>query len=64
MEGNAEKTSRDGPTEWTCSYCPSVATTMRKGSPVCFHHASQLRPKVGLAGRILSKLRADYFKFT
>jgi hypothetical protein len=61
METNAhQQTSREGPTEWTCTYCSSAATTIRQGSPVCYQHASQLRAKVGLAGRILKKLRARY----
>jgi len=56
MESKDEPT-RVGVTEWTCSYCPSVATTIRQGSVVCYHHAEQLRIKVGLAARILSGLR-------
>jgi len=52
-----DEPSREGVTEWTCSYCPSVATTIRQGSAVCYHHAAQLRIKVGLAQRILSGLR-------
>src|SRR5262245_15211130 len=48
MESKDEPTSV-GVTEWTCSYCPSVATTIRQGSAVCYHHAEQLRIKVGLA---------------
>ena len=34
-------------TEWTCSYCPSVATTIRQGRAVCYHHATQLSVKTG-----------------
>jgi hypothetical protein len=45
-------------TEWTCSYCPSVATTIRQGVAVCHHHAAELRRKTGLARRILNELRA------
>ena len=52
-----DEPSREEFTEWTCSYCPSVATTIRQGSAVCYHHAAQLRIKVGLAQRILSGLR-------
>jgi hypothetical protein len=52
--------NQEGFTEWTCSYCPSVATTIRQGSAVCYHHAAQLRLKVGLAERILSGLRASH----
>ena len=56
MEDNAEKISRDGPT--VTLLLPQCCPTMRQGSPVCYHHACQLRPRVGLAGRILDKLRA------
>jgi hypothetical protein len=45
-------------TEWTCTYCPSVATTIRQGVVVCQDHAAQLRVKTGLAKRILNELRA------
>jgi hypothetical protein len=45
-------------TEWTCTYCPSVATTIRQGVAVCHQHAAQLRVKTGLAKRILNELRA------
>ena len=48
-------------TEWTCSYCPSVATTIRQGLAVCYHHAAQLRVKTGLAKRILIQLRAGKY---
>ena len=48
-------------TEWTCSYCPSVATTIRQGLAVCYHHAAQLPVKTGLAKRILSELRAGKY---
>jgi len=48
-------------TEWTCSYCPSVATTIRQGLAVCYHHAEQLRVKTGLAKRILNQLRAGKY---
>ena len=27
-------------TEWTCHYCPEVATTIRQGAPVCLFHVS------------------------
>src|SRR5262245_66101005 len=48
---NDDKTSKSDTTEWTCSYCPSVATTIRQGSAVCYFHATQLRTKLGLAER-------------
>jgi hypothetical protein len=48
--------------EWRCSYCPSVATTIRQGSAVCYNHAAQLRIKVGLAKRILRRLRSGLSK--
>ncbi len=57
MRMKENRSGSDGPTEWTCSYCPSVATTLRKGSPVCYRHALPLSPSTGLAERILSKLR-------
>jgi hypothetical protein len=61
MENNAnQRTTREGLTEWTCFFCSSVATTIREGSPVCYQHALHHR-KVGLARRILSKLRPGYY---
>ena len=48
-------------TEWTCSYCPSIATTIRQGVAVCDHHAAQLQVKAGLAKRILIQLRAGKY---
>ena len=60
---NKDEAGRNRLTEWTCSYCPSVATTIRQGSAVCYHHAAQLRTKVGLAERILNGLRTSpHFK--
>ena len=56
---NKDETSMTGLHEWRCSYCPSVATTIRQGSAVCYHHAAQFRIKVGLAKRILSGLRTE-----
>jgi hypothetical protein len=68
--GNKDKETRERAfrdrkealTEWTCHYCPEVATTIRQGSAVCYHHAAQLRLKVGLAKRILSRLRTGLSK--
>jgi hypothetical protein len=54
---NEDRPSKSDTTEWTCSYCPSVATTIRQGSAVCYFHATQLRTKLGLAERILRALR-------
>lgn len=51
-------------TEWTCSYCPSVATAIRQGVAVCCHHAAPLSVKTGLAGRILIQLRAGKILLT
>jgi hypothetical protein len=59
---NKDETNMAGFTEWRCSYCPSVATTIRQGSAVCYHHAAQIRIKVGLAKRILSRLRTGLSK--
>ena len=60
LEHNAhERSSKEGLTEWTCSYCPSIATTIRQCIPVCYHHASQLRAKVGLARRIVDHFQAE-----
>ena len=56
-----EDLNEEAPTEWTCSYCPSVATTIRQGLAVCYHHAAQLRVKTGLAKRILIQLRAGKY---
>ena len=35
-------------TEWTCHYCPEVASTIRQGAAVCPLHAAYLQ-KVGWA---------------
>lgn len=59
---NKERTDREGSTELTCSYCPSVATTIRQDSAVCYHHASQFQIKKGLAERILRELRTGFSK--
>jgi hypothetical protein len=48
-KGTKEKVFRDredAMTDWTCHYCPEVATTIRQGAAVCWLHAIQLR-KVG-----------------
>ena len=45
-------------TEWTCSYCPRVATRIRQGLAVCYYHGAQLPVRTGLAKRILLQLRA------
>ena len=48
-KGTMEKVFRDreeATTEWTCYYCPAVATTIRQGAAVCLLHATHLR-KVG-----------------
>ena len=52
------RTSESEVTERTCSYCPSVATTIRQDSAVCYYHATHLQTKTGLAARILSALRS------
>jgi len=48
-KGTKEKVCRateEAVTEWTCHYCPDVATTIRQGAAVCWLHATYLR-KVG-----------------
>ena len=45
-ERTKEKVFRDkdeATTEWTCYYCPEVATTIRQGAAVCWFHATHLR---------------------
>jgi Staphylococcal nuclease homologue len=49
--GNKDKETRERAfrdkkevlTEWTCHYCPEVATTIRQGAAVCWQHAISLR---------------------
>jgi hypothetical protein len=56
MDHNRNDWTRSEPyTEWICQYCPSVATTIREGSAVCWLHRAQRR-KVNWATRLLSGL--------
>ena len=53
--GNKDKETRERAfrdrkevlTEWTCHYCPEVATTIRQGAAVCWQHAISLRGSGG-----------------
>lgn len=49
-------TNRTEYTEWTCSQCSSVATTIREGSAVCRLHAAQPW-KAGRKWRLLRTIR-------